>query len=99
ESPRVVRFPYTTLFRSSVSWWEPVAAETGAIHNCFFAAQTANCPSGESRISSQSSSGHPISPSRRGSPRSTSTAQTCCFRGQTRSEEHTSELQSRGHLV
>ncbi len=56
---------------------------TLAIHNFFFADHTARAPSDEISMSSQSSSGHPISPKSRGAAAlsflSTSSANTCCL--------------------
>src|SRR5258708_12476681 len=54
--------------------------DIGAIHICFFAAHTANSPFGDIWMSSHPSSSQPMSPSRRGSPLSTSAAHTCCRR-------------------
>src|SRR6266478_1616537 len=52
----------------------------GAIQICFFADHTANSPFGDIWMSSHPSSSQPMSPSKRGSPLSTSAAHTCCMR-------------------
>src|SRR5205807_4284630 len=51
----------------------------GAIQRCFLAGQTTFFPSGETCRSSHSSSPHPTSPSKRGSPPLTSAAHACCL--------------------
>src|SRR5215471_21654045 len=51
----------------------------GAIQRCFFPDQTTFLPSGETCRSSQPSSLHPTSPSKRGSPPLPFTSHACCF--------------------
>src|SRR5439155_27150204 len=87
---RPTLFPYTTLFRSSNTSVPRVHAVAAAMLACTgrdtALAVTVSCSPADRKLTSCFRSGRGFSPDRTG-------------REKTRSEEHTSELQSRGHLV
>src|SRR5207253_9527582 len=83
--PRSTLFPYTTLFRSS-----PNASSSRLTHRPDGASRPAGSAPG---LTSPTSAGTPL-PAGRGTAPGPPAAPTT-----PRSEEHTSELQSRGHLV
>src|SRR3712207_7189180 len=84
--PRSTLFPYTTLFRSGV-------ANHDHHYGWTTGAQTCHSHNG----SSQWSVSENITPAREG--RQTTLTNGACYSTANRSEEHTSELQSRQYLV
>src|SRR5439155_24303465 len=96
--PRSPLFPYTTLFRSCAARFAASAgrAEKPVLHiECVVPRQSKNCESASHvanpRHGSTSYRSH-------GPPRGVARRRARSVRA-LRSEEHTSELQSRGHLV
>src|SRR5690606_41001905 len=88
--PRPTLFPYTTLFRSSARKLRTSTTSAFPSVSCMRVAPRRTVISSATRRL-------PISPARRCSPRQASVRQCLC--GFQRSEEHTSELQSRENLV
>src|SRR5439155_1933982 len=87
QPPRSTLFPYTTLFRSA--------------RNQVFLRWLRNKPSPTSavpRSSSEAGSGTGV-PILQPGPQDSRATSSICDKNSVRSEEHTSELQSRGHLV
>src|SRR5690606_39594876 len=92
--PRPTLFPYTTLFRSASTsashWTKPPRAKTSRRCGRCLLRQARPCPRSQA---SRKASSHASPPSCAAPARSSHT------RSSTRSEEHTSELQSRENLV
>src|SRR3989442_9683774 len=81
--PRSTLFPYTTLFRSPTR--EPVAPAQAGARTALTRTRDGSPSGNAAALPPTPPTGHPSRPSQR--------------RSSSRSEEHTSELQSRPHLV